>query len=331
MPASTLQANDRQSTRPWPLRSLKVLRILLPVLVGVLLTTGCDIFSPDEEEITYVAGETYYGRKEYIEYIAGDLPIILSAPHGGSMVPEEIPDRTQGTTVRDSRTEELARTFASTVHSRSGGYVHIIICRLRRTKLDANRDIDEAAQGNKWAEQAWHEYHDFIETAKQTVAETYGRGFYIDLHGHGHEIQRLELGYLLSSSDLELSDTVLNGSTYVSKSSIRTLANEADATFAELIRGPVSLGTLLEDLGYPAVPSTAQPNAGGAPYFTGGYSTQRHGSRSGGPISGVQIECNWTGVRSTTSFRTAFAQALAEALETYIETHYGFDLQTGPR
>ncbi len=49
--------------------------------------------------------------KEYIEYIAGDLPIILSAPHGGDMVPEEIPDRTQGTTVRDSRTEELAWTF----------------------------------------------------------------------------------------------------------------------------------------------------------------------------------------------------------------------------
>ena len=33
---------------------------------------------------------------EYIEYIPGTLNIILSAPHGGGLQPDEIPDRDAG-------------------------------------------------------------------------------------------------------------------------------------------------------------------------------------------------------------------------------------------
>jgi hypothetical protein len=188
----------------------------------------------------------------------------------------------------------------------------------------------EAAQGNSDAEQAWHDYHDFIEIAGQRVVDDYGNGFYIDLHGHGHEIQRLELGYLLSRSDLALEDAALNAQSYVNKSSFRTLVDASDLTLSELIRGPSSMGTRLETLGYPAVPSSNQPNPGDDPYFTGGYNTKLYGSRDGGPISGMQIECNYTGIRNSSTNRTVFSQALAEALEAFIEAHYGFNLQVGP-
>src|SRR5688572_27180861 len=111
------------------------------------------------------AGQTYLGRNGYIEYIAGDLPIIITAPHGGTLTPAEIPDRTGTdiTTVRDTNTEELARTIGTVFMSEVGGRPHIIIVRLRRTKLDANRHVEEATKGNRLAGRAWIEFHSFVE------------------------------------------------------------------------------------------------------------------------------------------------------------------------
>src|SRR5262245_4756765 len=110
----------------------------------------------------YQAGQTYFGRNRYIEYLAGDLPFILSAPHGGRERPEEIPDREQGTFAFDTNTQELSRAIAEELHTRTGHWPHIIICRIHRRKLDCNREIAEAAAGNEHAEQAWREFQDFI-------------------------------------------------------------------------------------------------------------------------------------------------------------------------
>jgi hypothetical protein len=158
------------------------------------------------------------------------------------------------------------------------------------------------------------------------VIERRGRGVYIDLHGHGHAVQRLELGYLINAADLESADATLTDAALVRTSSLRTLAELGPATHAELVRGSTSLGTLFELEGYPAVPSTVQPHPGGLPYFTGGYSTERHGSASGGPIDGVQIEANMDGVRDSSASRAAFAMALAQVVATWFDMHYGGSL-----
>jgi hypothetical protein len=279
-----------------------------------------ELFLPYRGE--YQLGVTYFGRQQYVEYIPGDLPLVLSAPHGGSVEPDEIADRTWGTTAQDRNTEELARTIAATLERRTGGRPHVVISHLHRVKLDPNREIGEAAQDNVFAEYAWGEFHGFVEAANAAVAGDHGRGFYIDLHGHGHEMQRLEWGYLLTADDLTRSDAELSGATYVDRSGIRTLALEADSSFVALLRGPTSLGGLLEARGYPSVPSPAYPDPGGLPYFSGGYNTREHGGRDGGPISGVQLEMNWTGVRDTEAMRASFAEALASALEGYFALHH---------
>lgn len=287
-----------------------------------------EVFVPSAT--VFVAGETYFGRRQYIEYLAGDLPVIVSAPHGGNLEPAEISARTSGVTTRDLNTQELARAFASALFDRTGRRAHIIINRLHRNRLDANREIVEAAQGDVFGEWAWAEYHGFIEAAKQSVDEQYGSGLYIDLHGHGHDIQRLELGYLLAASDLELPDNLLDDPDLVNRSSIRALALAAAVGFVELVRGATSLGGLLAQEGFPTVPSPAQPDPGGAPYFTGGYSTARHGSRDGGSISGVQIEANLIGVRDSASARAAFADALAGTLEAFMAMHFQVNLALHP-
>jgi Secretion system C-terminal sorting domain len=147
----------------------------------------------------------------------------------------------------------------------------------------------------------------------------------IDLHGHGHDNQRLELGYLLGDADLRLSDSTLGTPQYKSQMSIKNLIinNLNSLNTAQLLRGQFALGTLLAANGFPSVPSQQDV----APlisefYFNGGYNTLRHGSRDSTTIDGIQIECNFTGVRNTYDNRRRFATQLAATLRVYFGKHY---------
>ena len=77
------------------------------------------------------------------------MPIVISAPHGGSLTPDEIPDRncTGCVYAQDLDTEDLSRKMYDAIVDLFGCYPHLIINRLHRRKLDANRAIGEAADG----------------------------------------------------------------------------------------------------------------------------------------------------------------------------------------
>ncbi len=274
---------------------------------------------------TYRPGTSYFGRHSYVEYIPGELPVVLSAPHGGSLTPAEIPDRTWGTTVTDTNARETILAVRTALLERTGKAPHVVISHLKRTKLDPNRELAEAAQGNPFAENAWHEFQAYIETASATVARTYGSGFYIDLHGHGHAIARAELGYMLSSAQLNRTDEEINTQGLAAQSSIRALAASSTLPFAQLLRGPTSLGGLMQKEGIRSVPSPGDPSPGNDDYFSGGYNTGRHGSlEAGRTVSGVQLELPLPGIRDTAANRQAFGEALARALEAYMTEHFGF-------
>jgi hypothetical protein len=276
----------------------------------------------------FTPGTSYFGTNGYVEYLAGNLPIIMTAPHGGLLSPASIPDRDCAgcTTVNDFNTQELARAFAEAIHERTGCWPHVIFNKLHRRKLDANRDLPEAADGNPVAAVAWHEFHAFVETAKNQVFPSFGKGLYIDLHGHGHSIQRLELGYLLSQAELALADDTLNHPNLVRQSSIRYLAqhNASGLSHAELLHGSQSLGALLADRGYPATPSAQDPFPDAdEDYFNGGYNTARHSSYpTGATIDGLQIECNRQGVRDSMHNVVRFADTLATAVLHFVGLHY---------
>jgi N-formylglutamate amidohydrolase len=275
----------------------------------------------------YQAGITYLGSQNYIELRAGNLPIIITAPHGGRLEPTTIPDRNCATctTVMDANTMELAYQIDTAIRQVFSCFPNIIVNRLHRKKLDANREIVEAANGSADAEVAWQEWHKFIQAAKNDVVRRYGRGILIDLHGHGHTIQRLEVGYLWDDPDLRLSDATLATPQYRDKLSIKNLVlnNLNGFNAAQLVRGQFALGTLLAANNYPAVPSQQDPApAIGDDYFNGGYNTLRHGSKDSTTIDAIQIECNLTGVRNTFDNRRSFATQLANSLKIYLGKHY---------
>lgn len=291
---------------------------------------------------SYFPGVSYFGRNSYIEYIAGNAPIILSAPHGGALAPSSIADRVLSscgvtpTTVTDVNTIELVRAMQQRYFVKFGKYPHVIISHLARRKLDPNRLQPEAACGNPDAATALNEWHEFIDIAKRAVLASSGKGWYMDMHGHGHTIPRLELGYLLSNANLELADAALDASTsYENTASIRTLSQFSPLAFSTLLRGPTSLGTLYANNGFPAIPSATDPRPNGSDYFNGGDNTARHtcgapatslGGATGGDICGVQIESNFTGVRDNAASRDRFGDVTAIVLEEFLRTHWGLRL-----
>jgi len=285
----------------------------------------------EEFEVTTTApvvGQKYTGRNGYNHYQPGSLPIILSVPHDGTLTPAELPDRTgQDADVRDIYALDLANRIADALEDLTGKRPHLIANNLRRGKVEPNREVGDGAQGHKLAERAWYEYHNWIDLAKHIVTRDHGKGFYVDIHGHAHAIARNEIGYLLTANDLANPDAVLNQAGFIDKSSVANLARQNPSQFANLIRGPASFGDMLVKRGYPSIPSSSDPAPNGTPYFNGGYSTGRHGSRNGGTIDGLQIETPGPGVRNNASLRTAAGRAFAEALLEYMQLHYGFDLK----
>ena len=85
-----------QSTNFKPQRSLRALWGLFFIVFG---------FSPAWSE--QPAKEPKVSATGFIEYWPGTLPVILSAPHGGTVAPKELPDRQFGKVMRDDRTIEL--------------------------------------------------------------------------------------------------------------------------------------------------------------------------------------------------------------------------------
>ncbi len=295
-------------------------------VVPLALIFGCLLLHHE------LSAQIISGTNGYVEYHPGDIPIVISVPHGGYLMPAQIPDRSCQNPVfaQDAFTLELAQRIDSSFREMTGCRPHIIYCMLHRRKLDANRNLSAAACGQPDAVQAWTEYMDFITQAQQAATAQYGgKVFFIDLHGHGNPVQRIELGYLLFDDEFELPDATLNTPVYVGYSSIQQLVatHHAGASHADLLRGPDALGTLLGNNGYPSVPSQQIPAPGiGNNYFSGGYITANHTSyATDNDVNGVQMECNFSGVRGTWQHRKAFADSLVNTLATYMEVHFELD------
>jgi len=278
------------------------------------------------------AQEVLFGANNYVEYQIGTLPIVISVSHGGQLEPITIPDRTCNNPVyaMDVFTVETALEIKQKLFEQTGCYPHIIISHLKRTKLDPNRNLADGACGHPDAIVAWQEFHNFISTARDAANDQYqNHTFFVDLHGHGNTIQRIELGYLLYDSELELSDMTLNTTQYINYSSVKNLAisNLNNFSHTELLRGPFAFGSLLANQNYPAVPSQDIPFPGtSSNYFSGGYITANHTCyHPDAPINGLQMELNFNNIRDTPANRSAFASAFSQVFLTYMNTHFGIN------
>lgn len=284
---------------------------------------------PVYSKFIYRPGATIYDATNSVRMIVGDdrCPLILSSPHDGTLQPSSMPvrDDPSATLVRDLYLTDLTIQIANSFYEKTGLRPHIVINDVSRSRLETNRTLDEAYLKSNVAVSAWKAYHDFLIISRQIVSSNVGRGLYIDMHGHGHTKQRIEVGYLLSRLELNADNDTLDK--LASSSSIAAIGLSKQAKFSALIRGDLAFGTLLADLGLPAVPSKQDPKPNADEYFNGGYCTYQYGSVNGGQISSFQLETNGVGLRNTLEQRKASAPKFADAIIEYFKLNLGLDLR----
>jgi hypothetical protein len=155
--------------------------------------------------------------------------------------------------------------------------------------------------------------------------ETHRRGLYLDVHGHSHEKQRIELGYLLGKEEVQWPPQRLNAPQVAERSSVRLLDQSSDEDFAGLLRGPYSLGAMLQQRGVACVPAPGAQMDEGDLYFSGGYDTETHGSMDGMGLDAIQLEVPRK-FRNEKADREALSRALADTLAPYFERHFKMTL-----
>ena len=279
----------------------------------------------------YLYGETYQGRKGYTTYYPGNIPVILSIPHGGDISPSEISNRTYGVTVTDSNTIELGIAIRNYFYSNYNIRPYVIINNLKRTKLDANRDKAEAAQNNIYAERAFDEFHFYIEKAREDIISKFSTGILFDIHGHGINPDgfndlRTWIGYLLTAAELDNSNDYIDQNISINDVSIYSLLNSSGQTLSQLLSGPNSLGALFENNNYTALPSPESRSPEGMRYFSGGYNTFRYGTNREFNFSSIQLEFPFQGLRDTPQSRTQFSSIFVDLVQEYFLTHLNIDL-----
>ncbi|MEM1070555.1 MAG: hypothetical protein AAGI63_16755, partial [Planctomycetota bacterium] len=126
----------------------------LPVIVLVLLVTHPGrAFGQDLKE-------------ELVTVQAGDIPIILSAPHGGRLAIPKV-DKRLGVgvrsfrTVMDTRTDLLTQKIADEIEKETGKRPFLVIAQFHRRYVDANRKPERAFESPN-AKPVYEAYHQAI-------------------------------------------------------------------------------------------------------------------------------------------------------------------------
>jgi hypothetical protein len=284
-------------------------------------------------DVKYTPGDIITDSQGYISYRVGNTPIIITVPHDGTLTPSTFPDRT-GASTRAENTRKIAEQFAYFFNANSNGlYPHIIYNNVSRSKLDPDLNQMDGAQGNSYANLSYGTYHSFLQTAIDSVEAYFDAGILLNLVEHNHSNQRVELGYLLSASDLDLTNLQLNS--YSSQSSVSHIANLSSSSFAEVIRGYNSLGTLIvgssytsNDVNYTfeAVPTLETPNVGNSDYSSGGYTITQYGSSNGGKINGIDVATPFAGFRDNANAYRALAVILEGSVKSFYQENLGIIL-----
>ena len=274
------------------------------------------------EEIEKYKAEQTLKIEKYVEFRQGDCPVILTVPHGGTVVESFLtlrntsncPDPDFATDL-DYNTRELADEIDKAYYAQTGHHPYMVISLIKRNHVDFNRKREWAIpRGDENIGKIYDAYHNYITTARAEVSTLYGHGLLLDIHGQSHS-QDIELGYLLPVSKLDYSDETLDSGNHAASSSIAHLArtNKSGLSFSQVLRGSDSFGGFLHRNGLECVPRPGYPSPGNNPYFYGGYTTRTYGSYGGGTVDAIQCEFRYS-YRDTQSERLRAASAFAKSI-----------------
>ena len=127
---------------------------------------------------------------DFIEFKEGNIPLIVSVPHGGILECSSIPERKTGVLGIDKGTIEFSKNLKEQISLKFKAEITIykapfyIFSRVRRSKIDLNRERSEAYNQNSFlAREIYNFYHTKIQEWVFNNLKMYGRSLMIDIHG----------------------------------------------------------------------------------------------------------------------------------------------------
>jgi N-formylglutamate amidohydrolase len=226
----------------------------------------------------------------------GNLPILLTAPHGGQGAVPGVQGRSRGTTARDAGTLELAEAVAKRILEALGSRPYVVAAKFSRKYIDANRSEAEAFEAPEARPFYWA-YHHRIGDSVSEIGEKFPEGgLLLDIHGQAEDPRMIHRG-------------TRNGSTV--ENLIRRYGQAA-------VTGEDSILGYLQSKGYRVFPSSRQV---GVPSedkrFFGGYTVFTYGSNRPQGIDAIQVEIG-KDIRADRAFADDLAKGIVVFYRAYL-------------
>jgi len=130
------------------------------------------------------------GLRDFIDFEEGNIPLILSVPHGGLFECDAIPQRSKGILGIDKGTIELSKNLIEHIRinydKEKLGFKRpfYISSNVRRNKIDLNRIEQEAFNQNSFlAREIYRFYHKKLKEAVYNNLKKFGSSLLVDIHG----------------------------------------------------------------------------------------------------------------------------------------------------
>lgn len=302
-----------------------------------------------------------------VTWTYGETNLILAIPHAGTIGSDStgkgnlycesgnIIQTRKGTNehpiktyARDAATDIIGHQLANSL-GKEGLRPHIIECHVHRSKVECNRSLDEVAveQREEEAEEILTTYHSWIQQAIEMckrMCEYVPGVLLVDLHGHGHPHEYIELGYRLSA---DLLNAIMNKENEkIRWKSAMTSSARHEFTLRHLVRrkfgldnvegalvGPQSLAAAFQTSldkfpileGIHCLPSTQRPCPGKLGYYIGGHTVREHSKNK--RVDSVQIELPLSVRTGEEDRREAITQVMVEGLLEFYNHHYRIDTE----
>jgi N-formylglutamate amidohydrolase len=232
----------------------------------------------------------------------GTMPVIISAPHGGTLdVPGVPPRKGVGLPVgsagfftgRDGGTEELAGLIAVEVFLKTGKRPYLVAAKFHRKYVDANRP-PEIGYEDPRAKPTYDAYRGTLAAFCKEVRAKYGRGLLLDVHTQG-----------------ALAGSVIRGT-----KDGKTVALLRQRFGEKAHTGPDSFFGLLAKAGLKVHPAKLDDKE--FPGLDGGHIVQTYGGGDFG-IDAAQLEFGWT--LATPGSTPDTAPKVAEAIDRFSQLY----------
>ncbi|PAJ76307.1 hypothetical protein CJF42_00490 [Pseudoalteromonas sp. NBT06-2] len=277
------------------------------MIIKNLTIHSCSFFM-----LSMLVNPAYAESENLINFAKGTIPIIITAPHGGSEQPIGVEPRVgtdmTGNTVerfnivKDSWTKDIAEDIQAKYIEKYGGIPYIVTAKFHRKYIDANRPEHQAFE-TEAARPHYENYQNKITEYIEDIKQNFGQGILLDIHGQAQKPSEIIRG-------------TRNGI------SVENLI----ATHGwNAVVGNYGFFGLLEEQGFNVEPSNQQiptittPAPEGS--LSGGTTVKFNGSHNILGLDAIQFEIG-SDIRFSESLRNSFTDNMSDNINTFMSYYY---------